>query len=183
MNRATQPRFDGELDLSESERMVEVHVKYGGVEQTFTGDVNAVWVSVNRFFGEMIPTFDIARKVTLTIDLAKLVEDFKDVVAIAPEGPELLVPKERLTDSEALKLYMLAAYMGYRLGKLPRETMTKEELAAKLGKNMKIAATRLSELTKQGNVVKTEEGQYKITTKAITQLREKKQEFVKELLR
>jgi len=153
-----------------SKETITVHIKYGDVEQTFTGNVNDVWISVNRFFSEMIPAFDIARKVTLTVDLAKLVEDFKDVIAIAPEGPELLIPKEKLTDSETIQLYLLAAYMGYRLGKLRKETMTKEELAAKLEKNMKITTTRLGELVREGRVAKSEEGNYKITTLAITQL-------------
>jgi len=149
--------------LSEAEQ-ITVHVKYGDVEKTFTGNVNDVWVCVNKFFGELVPTFDVARKVTLTVDLAKLIEDFKDVVAIAPEGPEVLISKERLTDSETLQLYLLAAYIGYQLGKLTRETMTKEELMAKLGKNMKITTTRLGELTKDGLTAKTEEGDYKMTT-------------------
>jgi len=151
---------------------VTVHVRYDGVEQMFTGSVNDVWISVNRFFSDMIPAFDIARKVTLTVDLAKLVEDFKDVIAIAPEGPEILIPKEKLTDSETLQLYLLAAHIGYRLGKLTRETMTKEELAAKLGKNMKITSTRLGELTKDGLTAKTEEGRYKITAIGIKKLQD-----------
>jgi len=155
------------------ESAVSVVVKYAGVEKTFTGNVNEVWVGVNKFFGEMVPAFDIARKVTLTVDLVKLIEDFKDVIAIAPEGPEVLIGKERLTDSETLQLTLLAAYIGYRLGKLPRETMTKEELAAKLGKNMKITTTRLGELVKQGLVAKTEEGHYKLTTRATKQLQQK----------
>jgi hypothetical protein len=155
-----------------SEDTVTVHVKYGDLEQTFTGNVNDVWVSVNRFFSEMIPAFDIARKVTLTVDLAKLVEDFNGVIAISPEGPELLVPKEKLTDSETLQLHLLAAYIGHKLGKLLRENMTKEELAAKLGKSMKITTTRLGELVKQGNVVRIEEGNYKITTIGIKRLQD-----------
>jgi len=157
------------LSEAESERITVV-VKYGGVEQTFTGSVNDVWVSVNRFFSEMIPAFDIARKVTLTVDLAKLVEDFKDVIAIAPEGPEVLVPKERLTDSEALQFYLLAAYIAYRLGRRLTDVMTKEELQAKLGKTPKITGTRLGELVKEGSVVRTEEGNYRIATVAIKRL-------------
>lgn len=160
--------------MNETEHTVTVHVKYGEVEQTFKGDVNDVWASVNKFFSEFMPAFDIARKMTLTVDLAKLVDDFKDIVAIAPEGPELLISKEKLTDSEALQLYLLTAHIGYRLGKLPRETMTKEELQTKLGKNTKITATRLGELAKQGDIVKTEEGNYRITTKALTHLQDKK---------
>ena len=160
--------------MSGAERdRVTVHVRYGGVEQTFSGGVDDVWVSVNRFFSEMIPAFDIARKVTLAVDLAELVEDFKDVIAIAPEGPELLISRERLTDSETLQLCLLTAYIGYRLGKLTRESMTKEELQAKLGKSMKITSTRLGELVKEGMITKTEEGTYKITTMGIRQFQEK----------
>jgi len=157
--------------LCEAER-ISVHVRYGDVEKTFTGSVNDVWVSVNKFFSEMVPAFDIARKVTLTVDLAKLIEDFKDVIAIAPEGPEVLIAKERLTDSETLQLYLLAAYIGYRLGKLTRETMTKEELQAKLGKTSKITSTRLGELVKEGSVVKTEEGNYRLATVAVKKLQD-----------
>lgn len=151
---------------------ITVHVKYGDVEQTFSGDVNEVWVGVNRFFGELVPAFDMARKMALTVDLAKLIEDFKGVIAITPEGPEVLMPKEKLTDSETIQLHLLAAYLGYRLGKLTRETMTKEELQNKLGKTPKTTSARLSELVKEGNVIKTEEGNYKIATKAIKQLQQ-----------
>jgi len=153
-----------------SEEKITVHIKYRDVEQTFVGNVDDVWVSVNRFFSQMIPALDIARKVTLTVDLAKLIEDFKDVIAIAPEGPELLISKEKLTDSETLQLYLLAAYIGYRLGKLPNETMRREELSAKLGKNIKITTTRLGELLKEGKVTKTDDGSYKINTVAIVRL-------------
>ena len=158
--------------MIESERKVTVNVKYGGIEQTFTGDPNDVWVSVNRFFGELIPTFDVACKITLTVDLAKLIEDFKDVIAISPEGPELLIPKDKLTDSEVLQFYLLAAFVSFRLGKRVTEVMTKEELQAKLGKSMKITATRLGELVKQGTVVKTEEGAFRIATIGVKKLQE-----------
>lgn len=159
--------------MSESTKQtITVHVKYGNLEQTFTGSVNDVWVSVNRFFGESVPAFDIAHKVTLAVDLPKLIEDAKDVITIAPEGPEVLVPKEKLTDSETLRFYLLAAYIAYRLGKRSIDAMTKEELQAKLGKNMKITATRLGELVKEGSVVKTEEGSYRLATVAIKKLQD-----------
>lgn len=159
-------------DLTESEHKVTVNVKYEGMEQTFTGNANDVWVSVNKFFAEMIPTFDMARKVTLTIDLAKLIEGLKDVMAIAPEGPELLIPKDKLTDSEVLQFYLLAAYISYRLGKRLTEVMTKGELQTKLGKSMKITSTRLGELVKQGTIAKTEDGDFRIATIGVMKLQE-----------
>lgn len=158
--------------MSESEGIVTVHIKYGGAEQTFTGSVNDVWVDVNKFFGEMIPVFDLARKVALTVDLPQLIEDAKGVIAIAPEGPELLVPKDKLTDSETLRLYLFAALVAQRLGKWPSDTMTKEGLQVKLGKSMKITTTRLGELVKDGSVVKSEDGGFRISTIGVKRLHE-----------
>lgn len=160
------------MSESKEKDMVAVHVKYKGIEETFTGNANDVWVNVNRFFCEVIPAFDLAHKITLTVDLPKLVEDFKDVIAIAPEGPQLLIPRQRLTGSETLLLNLLAAYIGYKMGKLNREWLTREELQAKLGKSMKITSTRLGELAREGLALKTEEGDYKITTKGTRQLQQ-----------
>jgi len=160
------------LSESKEKDMVAVHVKYKGIEETFTGNANDVWVNVNRFFSEMIPAFDLARKITLTVDLQKLVEDSEDVIAIAPEGPQLLVPRQKLTGSETLLLNLLAAYIGHKIGKLDRDWLTREELQAKLGKSMKITSTRLGELAREGLALKTEEGNYKITTKGTRQLQQ-----------
>lgn len=151
---------------------VTVIVKYDGVEQTFTGSVSDVWVSVNKFFGDVLPTFDLARKITLSVDLAKLIDDSKGVIAIAPEGPEVLIPREKLTDSEVLQCHLLAVYIGFKMGKLAKETATKEELQSKLGKSMKITATRLGELVKEGRAIKDEHGCYRISTLGIKRLQE-----------
>jgi len=48
--------------------------------------------------------------------------------------------------------------------------MTREELAAKLGKNVKITTTRLSELVKDGLAAKTDEGNYRMPTIGIARL-------------
>jgi hypothetical protein len=155
-----------------SEEKITVHVKYRNVEQTFVGNVNDVWVSVNRFFSETIPSFDMARKVMLTVDLQKIIEDIEGVIAIAPEGPELLISKQELTDSETIQLYLLAAHIGHRLGRLGRDSSSKEELQTRLGKSSKITSTRLGELCREGMATKTGEGDYKITTIGIKRLQE-----------
>jgi hypothetical protein len=167
--------------MSQAEDIVTVHVKFGQIEQTFTGKADVVWVSVNRFFSEVIPAFTIARKMTLTVDLAELIEEAKGVIAIAPEGPEVLVPKEKLTDSEALQFYLLAAYIAFQLGKRATDAMTKEELQLKLGKSSKITSTRLSELVKEGGVVKTDEGDYRLATVAVKRLQSELKAIQKEI--
>jgi len=155
-----------------SKETITVHIKYQDVEQTFTGNVNDVWISINRFFSEMIPALEVARKVVLTVDLEKLIDDCKNIVAVAPEGPSLLVSKQKLTDSETLALHLLAAYIGNKLGLLNRDTLSKEELQARLGKSAKITSTRLGELCREGLATKNEEDNYKITTIGIKSLQE-----------
>lgn len=155
-----------------NEEKITVQVKYRDIEQTFVGNVDEVWVSVNRFFSQTIPSFNVARKVMLTIDLQKLIEDCKDIIAIAPEGPSLLVPKQKITDRETLTLNLLASYIGYKLGHLNKDYLSKGELRAGLGKSAKLTSTRLGELCRDGLVTKTEEGNYKITTVGIKRLQE-----------
>lgn len=153
-----------------SEDKITVNVKYKDMEQTFTGNVNDVWVSVNKFFGEMIPALEVARKVVLTVDFQGLIEDCKDIIAVAPEGAALLVPRAKLTDSETLSLHLLATYIGYKLGLLDGDAVSKEELRVRLGKSGKITSTRLGELIREGWVTKTGDDDYKITTIGIKNL-------------
>jgi len=160
---------------------VTVHIKYLETEQTFTGDVNHVWVSVNRFFSEMIPALQIVRKALLTVDLKSLIEDCKNIIAVAPEGPVLLVSRQKLTDSETLTLHLLATYIGNKLG-MSKIFLTKEELQAALGKNAKITSTRLGELCREGLSTKTEDGNYQITTLGIKRFQEETLPEIREKL-
>lgn len=152
---------------------VTVHVTYKDVEETFTGDVNDVWVVVNRFFSQMIPLFDAAREVVLTVNLEDVIEASKGLVAVAEEGPVVLVPKQKLTDSESLLLQLLAAWVGSRLGVLGKGWLSREDLQGWLGKSGKITGTRLGELCREGLVLRTEEGEgYQLSTFGVKRLLE-----------
>jgi hypothetical protein len=166
--------------LTENEP-VTVHIKYQETEQTFTGDADQVWRSINRFFSEMIPALQTVKKALLTVDLERLIEDCKNVIAVAPEGPVILVSRQKLTDSETLTSHLLAAYLGSRLGK-SKEFLTKEALQAGLGKNAKITSTRLGELIRDGYAAKTDEGNYRITTLGIRRFQEEALPEIREKL-
>lgn len=142
---------------------VIVNIKYKDIDQTFSGDVEQVWRGINKFFTKIIPPFELLNKIILTVELEKLIESCKDIIGIAPEGPVLLVNKNRLTDSETLNLHLLAIYISNKLGN-DKDYLTKEELQLKLGKSSKITSTRLGELIREGNIIKNDEGNYKITT-------------------
>jgi hypothetical protein len=156
--------------LTSEENQITVSVKYGGVEQTFSGSLEEVWAALNKFFSELIPAFQIAKALVLSVDLQKLVEECKGLVGFADNMPHLLVPKEKLTDNEALALHLLAAHIGFRLGMLKTDVLTREELQARLGKNPKITSTRLGGLVKSEIAEKTGEGGYRITSFGVFQV-------------
>jgi hypothetical protein len=149
---------------------ITVQVKYKEVEETFSGRVNDVWTSINKFFSEFIPAFEISRKLVLTVDLRELVRDCENIIAFADEGPHLLVSRDKLTDNETLALQLLASYVGFKLGTVESDAVSREELQAKLGKTAKITSTRIGELVKSEMVTKTADGQYKITTFGVVQM-------------
>lgn len=151
---------------------ITVHIKYRDVEQTFEGEVEQVWVGVNRFFAQLVPGFEAVQKAVITVSLSSLIDDCKNVVAVAPEGPCVLVPAKKLTDGETLVLNLLAAYIGHKLGVLSKESLSKEELRVKLGKSAKITSTRLGELCREGLAAKTEDGEYRITTFGIRRVQD-----------
>ena len=151
-------------------RQVSVVVRFGDVEQTFTGSVEDVWLSLNRFFGEFLPSFEVAKRLVLSVDLEGLVKACEGLIGFSKEGANLLVSKDRLTDNETLLLWLLAGYVGFGLGLVGSDCVSKEELVAKLGKSGKIVSTRLGELVKGDVVAKVADDKYRITTFGLVQM-------------
>ncbi len=143
---------------------VDVHLKYKELEKDFSATLQETWELLDQFFKEYLPAFEIAQKLTLSVDLQQLAKDLDGLAAFSEEGANLLVPKNKLTDNEALTLWLTAQYLGKRLGLLKTDALSKDELQTKLGKTAKIVSTRLGELIKTECATKTPEDSYKITT-------------------
>ena len=64
--------------MSTPSASITIQIKYGNIEKTFTGDPEQVWLAVNKFFSEFLPSFEIAQKLTLNVDLQKLAKECED---------------------------------------------------------------------------------------------------------
>lgn len=148
---------------------ITVQIKYKGIEKTFSGKPQEVWLFTNKFFDQFLPSFEIANRLVLSVDLQRLVKECEGIIGFAAEGSYLLVPRNRLTDNEALSLLLLAGYVACQLGKAETDGVSKEELQAKLGKDAKIVSTRLGELVKGEIAAKTADEKYRITTFGLVQ--------------
>ncbi len=149
---------------------VTVQVRYKDVEKNFSGSPEDAWLFVSKFFNEFLPTFEIAEKLMLNVDLQKLLKDCEGIIAFSTEGFNLLVPRGKLTDNETLSLLLLASHVGFQLSKVDSDAVSRDELQVRLGKDAKIVSTRLGELVKGELAVKTAGEKYKITTFGIVQM-------------
>jgi len=156
--------------LTEKPDKISVQIKFRDVEEAFSGSAEETWLFLNRLFGEFLPTFEIANRLWLSVDLQKLAKDVESVISFSKEGANLLLPKSKLTDNETLILWLLAGYLGNKLGFLENEAMSKEDLQAKLGKSGKITSTRLGELVKNDLVERMDDDKFKITTFGVVQV-------------
>lgn len=149
---------------------VRVEVKYRNSSTTFLGKPEEVWLLLNDFFAQFLPSFRIAELLALRIDLQTLAKDCEGIIAFASEGPVILIPRDKLTDNETILSQLLAARLGKTFGTLVSDSMSKEEIQNKLGKNPKIASTRLGELLKNGFLEKDENECYRLTDFGTSQM-------------
>jgi hypothetical protein len=156
--------------LTHEPSFVTVQVKHNNSEETFSGSPEQVWLLLDRFFHQFLPSFETARILSLHVDLQMLTHDCENVIGLADEGPYILVSRNKLTDNETLALLLLANYIGHRMGKIQSEGLSKEELQLRLGKGAKITSTRLGELVKNEIAVRTADEKYKITTFGLVQM-------------
>ena len=155
--------------MTEKALVISVQIRHKGVEENFSGTVEETALLLSKFFNELLPSFEIATKLWLSVDMQKLAKEIEGIIAFSKEGANLLVPKNKLTDNEALILWLLANHVGYKLGLLESDALSKDELQAKLGKSGKITSTRLGELVKNNFAKKTDDDKFSLTTFGVIQ--------------
>jgi hypothetical protein len=155
--------------LSSEPQKVHVKISFGDVQQEFTAEPEQAWLLLGKFFGDLIPTFEIAQKLRLSVDLQQLAMDLEGIVAFSGDGANLLVSKAKLTDNEALTIWLTAYFLGNKLGLVASESLSKEELQQRLGKSGKITSTRLGELVKMEVAAKTVDDRFRMTVFGVTQ--------------
>ncbi len=156
--------------MTEKPAKIEIHIKYKALDETFSAPPEETWLLLSKFFNDFLPSFEIVNKLRLSVDTQTLAKECEDLIAFSEEGANVLVSKSKLTDNETLSLWLLASYLGYKLGMMDGDALSKEELQAKLGKSGKITSTRLGELVKNDLVMKTTDDKFRITTFGVVQM-------------
>jgi len=144
---------------------LEVFVRYGDMEATFRGKPDDVTRSLLNFISKVLPAYDLLSGLTLTVDLERLLESVKGLIAFTPEGPVVTVSREKIPgERDVIMLHLVKAYVGRTAGKLEKDSLTTGEMMALTGGKSGTVGARLSELTSLGWVERIGRGEYRITT-------------------
>ncbi|MBS7627568.1 hypothetical protein KEJ36_01925, partial [Candidatus Bathyarchaeota archaeon] len=96
---------------SEDDVKMELIAKYADLEVRFTGSPSEVVRGLLAFLSRIIPTFELVSDLTISTDLEELLKRLKGIIAFAEEGPVILIPRDRLSERDALILHLVKAYV------------------------------------------------------------------------
>jgi len=142
---------------------LRVHIEFGEAKADFEGEVNQVFEATVRFLGQIYPNLELVQKIVYTPNLVELAEKLAGLIEITSEGP-ILVSGLDLPTRDAVCLVLLGAYVGDKLGRMSKNTLSSGELSRITGKARKTISNEIPRLASDGLIVKTPEGQYGITT-------------------
>jgi hypothetical protein len=145
---------------------LKVHLEFGDVKIDFEGDVNKVAESIVHFLAEVYPNLEILRKLVYTPDVASLAAKLVGRAEITAEGP-ILVSGPETSARDAACTALLGAYVGSKLGKLPKESLSPGDLAKITGKAKKTISNEVPKLVADGLAERTDEGEYRLTVLGI----------------
>lgn len=151
--------------------IVKVHLEMGDMKVDFEGSSEEVFESLLRFISQVCPGIEMLRKITYTPDLTRIIEDLTGLIEISSSGP-VINPNLELSARNAICLALLGAYIGNRIGKLSKDTLSVGELSRLIGKAKKTVINELPRLIDSGLVERVSEGEYKITELGIKRTEE-----------
>lgn len=155
---------------SAPERQLGVVVTYGEVRVEFSGSPDVVFRSLHEFISKEVPNIDLAKSISLSYSLNDLVQMFKDYIRFTEEGPRVWGQDKKLSDKEVIALQLVAAKAAMLSGRARSDEMNVNELQEATSLLAKTIGSRLSEVTKAGDVERVEgegTGRYRITTTGI----------------
>jgi len=147
-------------------KKIRLLLEFNDVKATFEGDVDEVLKAAIRFLSEIYPNIELVQKVTYTPDLVRLIECIKGIVELTPEGP-VFTSDFQLSAREKICIALLGAYVGEKLGKLSKTSLSTQELTRITKKAKKTISNELPKLINRGLVKRTSEGECQLTVLGI----------------
>jgi len=157
-------------DLSTAQtKQVNIRIEADGLNFESSGPVEEILPQLIRFLSQVIPTYDLAKKLLFVPDLAGLVDRVSESAKISNDG-KFLLTRTDLPADRAIIIILFMAHLTEKIGKNKENPIGIEQLAAAIGKAPKTIRNSLVSLQKTGLIERAERGNYRITQKGLMEL-------------
>lgn len=146
---------------------IRVTIKTQDSEVEFEGEYEEVWMSINKYFSELYPSLQIVKKLIGAVDIEDLMNKLSGKIEVKEDRINILAGGDA---KKKILLCLAGAYVGRRLGIFEKEFLTPKEIANYTGIDEKITRARLSELRKEGLVIRKEDGLYGFTPASLKEI-------------
>lgn len=151
---------------------ISVRIKYGDIVYEVEGSTEEVLTDIIRWINNIIPTFNLAKRLLIDIDYQKLIESISKYGGLTSDGDILIYSEHNKSLSLSNKILILLSlrHIQYKFGYVDEEALPLNMIARKLSSSNKTTSSRLSELYSQGYVSKDRRNgsvAYKITMKGL----------------
>lgn len=133
----------------------------------FEGSPEEVIKFLLKFLAEYYPTYELIKKLTITVDLEELLKKLEGIVGFSPEGAVITIPREKVSNlsiRDQIALHLVKNHVGNQLGVIDKASLSAAELLNIIGSRMGAIAGRLSEMVDEGLVERVGRAEYRITT-------------------
>jgi len=140
-----------------------------GLDFEASGPVEEILPQLIRFISQVIPTYDLAKRLLYVSDLVGLVDRVSEYAKIANDG-KFLLTRTDLPADRAISLILFMVHFTEKIGKHKEDTIGIGLLAEAIGKAPKTIRNSLASMQKTGLVERGERGNYRITQKGVMEL-------------
>lgn len=143
---------------------IELNVKIGSLEATFKGESDVVLRAFFEWLSKVYPSYEAISKIVFEPNFDTLIRECSEFLQVTDNG--VVLKRTDLSAEDAIMLSLVGAYLGFRLGKLSKESLTPSELAKTTNKALKTVYNTLASMFKQGKISKLN-GEYGLTKEQI----------------
>lgn len=157
-------------------KKIKVTVEYGDLSYSVEGDLDTVFNSLIKWFNEVIPYYELARNLYVTIDHIKLADILTRYLRLSTDNKEIIFNEEqsqRLPLSNKILLTLGFIHLLHLLNKRDTGSATLKEISKIVVAPAKTVSSRLSELSLLGYVERDKDERgvtYRITVKGLLKL-------------
>ena len=156
--------------MTETEAIqVKAQIDVNGMRYEASGSAEEVVSQIVQFLSQVVPTYDLARKLVYVPDIAGIADRISEFGKMTTTG-QLLLTRNDLSAERAILVVLFMAHLAGKTGKRATDSLNIEEIATAVSKAPKTIRNSIIAGQKSGLIERAERGCYRITAKGLMEL-------------